>query len=95
MDSIPSPVQWVKGSGIAEAVAYAEALAYVAAVGLDSIPSTSSAWDLPYATGIAIKKKVFAVVDVILSKFHNSGFQLWLVLLGIFDNAWRHFYCKN
>ena len=42
MASIPGPVQWVKGSGVATAVARIQSLAQ----------------ELPYAKGAAIKKNV-------------------------------------
>ena len=44
---IPGPVQWFEGSGIAAAVAYIANVAQVRAL----------AQELPYAAGIAIKKK--------------------------------------
>ena len=39
--SIPSPAQWVKGSGITASAAWIQSLA----------------WELPYAMGVAIKRK--------------------------------------
>ena len=47
MGSIPSLLQWVKGSGIAAAVAWVTAAAQI----------QSLAWEIPYAAGAAIKKK--------------------------------------
>ena len=46
MDSIPSPVQWVKGSSIAAPVAQVAATARI----------QSLAWELPYAMGVVMKK---------------------------------------
>ena len=39
----PRPAQWVKGSGVAAAVAQIQSLA----------------WGLPYAKSVAVKKKIF------------------------------------
>ena len=47
MGSIPGPVKWVKGSGVAEAVAEVTAVAQI----------QSLAQELPYAVGMTIKKK--------------------------------------
>ena len=47
MGSIPSLVQWVKGSGIGAAVSWVTAAAQI----------QSLAWEIPYAAGAAIKKK--------------------------------------
>ena len=46
--SIPHPTQWVKGSGIAEAVSYVTAAAQI----------QSLAWELPCALSVAIKTKL-------------------------------------
>ena len=47
MGSIPSLLQWVKGSGIGAAVSWVTAAAQI----------QSLAWEIPYAAGAAIKKK--------------------------------------
>ena len=47
MGSIPDPVPWVKGSSISTAVAPVAAATRI----------QSLAWELPYAMGVAIRKK--------------------------------------
>ena len=42
---VPGPEQWVKGSGIAAAAVYVTTASWI----------QSLAWELPYATGVAIK----------------------------------------
>ena len=44
---IPGPAQWVKGSGTVTAVVQVAAEAWI----------QSLAWELPYAAGVALKKK--------------------------------------
>ena len=51
--SILSPMQWVKGSGVAAAVTY------TACAGIRPL-----AWEFPYAMGAAIKKKKKSVLAV-------------------------------
>ena len=46
VSSIPGPVQWVKGSSVAVAVAQIEAVAWI----------QSLAWELAYAMGAAIEQ---------------------------------------
>ena len=47
MGSIPSEMQWIKGSGVAVAVVQVTAAAQI----------QSLAWELPYTAGVAAKKK--------------------------------------
>ena len=52
MGLIPGPVQWVKGSGVAAAVVQVAAVAW----------SQPLAQELPYVTGVAIKKRMVFIM---------------------------------
>ena len=54
MSNIPCPVQWVKGSSIAKAVVWVTAVAQIQPL----------ARELPYAVGVAIKKKGNYKIDI-------------------------------
>ena len=72
--SIPGPVQWVKGSGVAPAVAEITAV----------VQTHSLAWELPYATGVTIKwkKKGWGVHLTVLSGLYF--YPLWVFLFVLF-----------